>query len=277
MGRSQSYGQYIKKRFWRIYPELWIAVIFELIVLVVLYDQWELKSLLLFAFGQGTIFQFWTPDSLRGYGVGTPNGALWTIGVMIQFYIVIWLFFKLMRNRSIKEWLVGFVVSFCISWGFGYITESIVGNEIVGKLYGQTFVKYFWLFYIGMFIAEFKNRVLPVLQQYWYGFLILGFIFFWTKIDLLAGYYLGWSICLAAGLIGFAYRFPGLSVSPDISYGLFLYHMTVVNAFVQLGLIGKWSYAVPVVALVILFAYISTLTIGKFSATRKQSIVEGRI
>lgn len=75
IGRSKSYKEYLGKRFWRIYPELWVAVIIELIILVVLYRGWNLKSLALFAFGQGTVFQFWTPDSLRGYGVGVPNGA----------------------------------------------------------------------------------------------------------------------------------------------------------------------------------------------------------
>ena len=48
IGRSKTYGVYLKKRFWRIYPELWVAVIVELIVLVALYDGWEIKSLLLF-------------------------------------------------------------------------------------------------------------------------------------------------------------------------------------------------------------------------------------
>ena len=101
IARSRTYGQYLKKRFWRIYPELWIAVLVEICVLVLLYRGWNIKELFLFAFAQGTIFQFWTPDSLRGYGVGTPNGALWTIGVMIQFYIVAWLFYNLMKNRKL--------------------------------------------------------------------------------------------------------------------------------------------------------------------------------
>lgn len=33
-------------------------------------------------FGKLTIFQFWTPDSLRDYGVGTPNGAFWVLFAM---------------------------------------------------------------------------------------------------------------------------------------------------------------------------------------------------
>lgn len=245
--RSKTYGQYLKKRFLRIYPELCGGVLVEIAVLVYLYHDWNLKDLILFVFGQGTIFQFWTPDSLRGYGVGTPNGALWTIGVMMQFYIIAWLFYRLMKNRKMITWILGFVLSFAISWAGQYITRNLIDREIVEKLYGQTFIKYFWLFYIGMFIAKFKNRILPILQRYWFGFLIISFLFFLTGWDVLSGYYLFWSLFLTTGLIGFAYKFPDWSVNQDISYGLFLYHMTVVNVFVNFEWVENWLYVVPIV------------------------------
>lgn len=58
IGRSKSYGQYLMKRFWRIYPELWVAVIVEILVMVILYRGWRPGQLLLFALGQATVFQF---------------------------------------------------------------------------------------------------------------------------------------------------------------------------------------------------------------------------
>lgn len=251
IGRSKSYKQYLGKRFWRIYPELWVAVIVELIILVILYHKWDFKSLLLFAFGQGTIFQFWTPDSLRGYGVGVPNGALWTISVMAQFYIIVWLFNRIMKKRKLMTWVIGFVASFAISCGLNYIAHNVAGREIIGKLYDQTFIRYFWIFYIGMFIAEFEEWFLPTLQKFWYTCLIIAAVFFWTEFDLFSGYYLGWSFFLVAGLIGFAHRFPQFNISPDISYGLFLYHMIIVNIFVNFGWIGNWFYVIPLVIMTV--------------------------
>lgn len=50
IGSSKSYGQYLKKRFWRIYPELWVAVVVEITVIIILYHGWEIKQFLLFAF-----------------------------------------------------------------------------------------------------------------------------------------------------------------------------------------------------------------------------------
>lgn len=274
INRSKSYGQYLKKRFWRIYPELWGAVVIEIIVLVILYHGWNVKDLVLFSFGQGTLVQFWTPDSLGGYGVGTPNGALWTIGVMIQYYIIVWFFYKLMKNRRLSTWVIGFIVSLVISIAGIFVAHNLIRSEIMEKLYDQTFIKYFWLFYIGMFIAEFKDRILPVLIKYWYIFLIIAFVFFWTGYDIFAGYYLFWSLFLTIGLIGFAYRFPMLSVNPDISYGLFLYHMIVVNIFVNFRWTGSWKYVIPVVLLAGVFAYISTITIGRISVKKKNHIIQ---
>ena len=271
--RSKSYSQCLKKRFWRIYPELWAAVIVEIVVIVILYHGWNVKDLVLFTFGQGTLFQFWTPESLRGYGVGTPNGALWTIGVMLQYYIIAWFFYKLIKNRGAITWAIGFIASLVISFAGAFVVHNLIRFEIIGKLYEQTFIKYFWLFYIGMFIAEFKDRVLPVLIKYWYAFLIIAAIFFWTGCDIFAGYYLFWSLFLTIGLIGFAYRFPMLSVKPDISYGLFLYHMTVVNIFVNFGWIGSWLYVIPVVLIAGLLAYISTITVGRISMEKKNHII----
>lgn len=206
---------------------------------------------------------------LRGYGVGTPNGTLWTIGTMIQFYAFAWFFYILMRHRRMSTWIVGFFVAFAISRLGEYVTHNLVSREIIGKLYGQTFIKYFWLFYIGMFVAEFKNILLPLLQKYCGVFLIMAFFFFWTGWDLCAGYQLLWSLFLGVGLIGFAYKFPKLSVKPDISYGLFLYHMTVVNVFVNFGWTGNWAYVILVILVSLILAYLSTVTIGKLSYSKK--------
>lgn len=107
-GRSSSYRNYLRKRFWRIYPELWVAVIIEMVVLLSLYEgPYNWPQTILFVFTQGTVFQFWTPDCLRDYGCGTPNGALWTIGVIVQFYIVAYFLFKWLHAKGLKRWLLG--------------------------------------------------------------------------------------------------------------------------------------------------------------------------
>lgn len=141
IGRSVSYGYYIRKRFWRIYPELWCAVVIEIISIIIFYRGWNPKDLLAFTFTQGTILQFWTPDSLRGYGCGTPNGTLWTMCVMIQFYIVSWLLYKMLHKRRVFVWIIAILSFIGISIARQAAFERI-GIEVLSKLYGQTIIRY---------------------------------------------------------------------------------------------------------------------------------------
>ena len=58
------------------------------------------------AFGTVDIFQFYTPSSIEAYGVGNPNGSLWTISMEIQIYILIMLLYGWLKRRNKKEWLI---------------------------------------------------------------------------------------------------------------------------------------------------------------------------
>ena len=51
--------------------------------------------------GQLTLFQYYTPDSLRAFGVGCPNGSLWTIPVEFVFYLLLLDLFYYLVKKSI--------------------------------------------------------------------------------------------------------------------------------------------------------------------------------
>ncbi len=269
--RSRDFKNYARRRFWRIYPELWVAVLVEIIVMIFLYGPGDKKGLALFIFGQATVFQFWTPDSLRGYGCGTPNGALWTIGVIVQFYIVVWFLYKVLHGKKIYLWAVCWV---------GSIIVSIVGNavlgffapEVVQKLFNQTFLRYLWLFAIGCFFAEFQEVFLRLVKRFWWGTLLVAALFYFTGIDLEAGYGVITSFFLFAGVIGFAYRYPGLYRGKDFSYGIYLYHMTVVNAMITGGMRGKSVDIMIVILITCVLSWLSTETIGRISRDRKARV-----
>lgn len=97
---------YLKKRFVRLYPELWVAVIISVLSIIILYEKCNYFDLFKLIIAQGTFFQFWTPDSLRGFGNGAPNGSLWTICVFIQFYVIAWLLRKKLQNRKVSFWIL---------------------------------------------------------------------------------------------------------------------------------------------------------------------------
>lgn len=269
-GRSLSYGDYLKKRFWRIYPELWVAVAIEMIVMFALYSgPYNWPQTILFVFTQSSIFQFWTPECLRGYGCGTPNGALWTIGVIVQFYLVAYFLYKWLHAKNVKSWLVGGILPSLL---LGVLSPLLINYlpETVGKLYGQTLFPFIWMFVIPCCIAEKKEKILPVLKKYWWVFLILVLTRkYLVRIEIDATYGIIHTLLLFLSLTGIAYVLPQLNIKTDISYAIYIYHMIVINAFIALGVMHSQWLMLIVLLLTCLLAWLSTVTIGKYSLSQK--------
>ncbi len=101
-------------------------------------------------------------------------------------------------------------------------------------------------------------------------FTIVAFALYEAKIDIpFTTYAVVKNILSVIGIIGFAYAFPQFNIKTDISYGLYIYHMTIINAMFTLGYTGKLKYLFIAVLLSSLFAWLSTKTIGNFSLKKK--------
>jgi peptidoglycan/LPS O-acetylase OafA/YrhL len=268
--RSRDFKEYARKRIFRVYPELWGAVVVSLISIIVLYKE-KINWLMLSLFGitQGTVLQFWTPDFLRNFGNGTPNGALWTICIIVQFYIVCWFVHKILKGKPLWIWCTALIGSIAVGWASPLLVNIL--PTIIYKLYCQTFVSYVWLFFVGCFMAEFYDTVIPFLKKYWWAVLLFAIIWiFVIRLDISIGLYslMGSLLCCAA-CFGFAYAFPKLNIRIDISYGIYLYHMVVINVFVQLGLTDRFVYLVGALGIILVCAYLSTVTIGRMGMKLK--------
>lgn len=64
-----------------------------------------------------------------------------------------------------------------------------------------------------------------------------------------------------------------LNINTDISYGVYIYHMTVVNALIALGYMQKPILLIIVVIVTCLLSYITTKTIGAFSKRMKAKLI----
>lgn len=268
--RSKNGLTYFKKRFLRIYPELWCAILVGSILILALYDapiRWGQFGL--FAVTQGTVLQFWTPDFLRGYGCGTPNGALWTIGVMVQFYIVIYFVHKWLRNKSLRAW-IGIVVAAVAVAVLSPLLQRFL-PEILYKLFRQTLIPYAWWFLLGTMVAAKSDILLPLLKKWCFPLLALSAVLMVSRLDVPMGdYQLFCSASLILGVIGFAYRFPKLNISVDISYGIYIYHMVVINAMITLGLTKSPLYVAISLLLTCLIAFASERTVGRLAMRLKK-------
>ena len=132
--------------------------------------------------------------------------------------------------------------------------------EIFFKLYTQTVFNYLYLFLIGAFLAEHKSKILPIVIRYWYVLTVVAIILYITEFDIpMTNYSVLKCIFCVYGLIGFAYSFPQLNIKVDMSYGLYIYHMTVVNVMITLGLTGRLIYMLLALGTSMILALISTI------------------
>lgn len=272
IGRSQTFSEYLKKRFWSIYPQLWIAIAIEIIVLLCLYTEpinW--LQLGMFIITQSTIFQFWTPDFLRGYGCGCPNGSLWTICVIIQFYFFAYFIYKTLHGKKNNIWFIAIFISAIIAY-FSPRIEACL-PDIIGKLYSQTLLPYLWMFLAAAFIAENKGKILPFIQKYWFVFIAITIVSKIAHLDIdLSNYNLIQTITTFTGLLGASSVFPKLNIKTNISYGIYLYHMTVVNALIALHYTqSPWLLPI-VIAVTCILAWASQKTVGEWSMKAKRSL-----
>lgn len=260
--RTHDSKEYYKKRFFRIYPELWGGIIIEILTIIIFYrERIQWSKLGLFALAQGTILQFWTPEFLRGYGCGTPNGSLWTICVMVQFYILIWLIKKILYRRKTSFWIIS-TFTFMI---IGACTEFIQSYipDILYKLYCQTILQYLWIFWLGIAVSEYVEKILPLLKKYWWSAILIFILWNILGIDIYSrGYPIFMVTVSCLGCLGAAYVFPKANIKTDISYAIFIYHMIFVNIMISIGWKGIKGMMVTI-SLTLLLSYLSTIIIGK--------------
>ncbi len=270
LGKNNDFKVFVKKRILRLYPELWGGVLLCAASIIVLYgSDLEWKSFTAWIFTQSTVLQFWTPDSLRMFGCGTPNGALWTIGVMVQSYIVIYLLYKFLHKGPLIKWAA--VVA--AGAGINIITPLLDGQipEILYKLFANTFIPYIWIFVIGAFLQENFEQLIEILKKYWYLFSVGAVLVTYFRIDI--GVYGTLKVLLLApAIIGFAYRYGKLNVKHDISYGFYIYHMIVINVMIEFGMRGRLTDLWIAFGISAILAMASYFSIGKLSRRAKSRL-----
>ncbi len=270
VGKSGNILEYSKKRFWRIFPQLWSAKIVGVIVILFTYKELiSYAKLAIYGLTSGVLLIPGTPDFLNDYGCGTPNGSLWTIYVTIQFYVVVYFMYKLLHEKRTRIWLTVIATSLVVAFVSNYLNRIL--PSALNSLYNLTIFRYFWLFAIGSFVAETRDKIIPFLKKYWFIFIGTAMVFLiFPQIDMaLSGYGAFFCILEILGLIGFAYNYAKINIKFDFSYGIYLYHMIVVNAFIELGFTGKIQYMVIAMLISVVISILSEKTIGKLPIKKK--------
>ena len=240
--RSKNNQEYLKKRAMRVYPALWGATLFSLIAIVVFgmaYSHLKVRGIdiMTWLLGQLTFFQFYTPSSIEAYGVGNPNGSLWTISMEIQIYILIMLLYGWLKRHNKKEWLIlmgGIACNVIFSWMKPYLPSMVF------KLINVTFIPYLYIYLIGMFAYTFRQELMPKLSRLFWVLMAYTAWSFANGVffNFNAGHYVnivsGVFICLLT--LSGGYYFGKHRIKYDFSYSVYLYHMIVINVLTIVGI-----------------------------------------
>lgn len=273
---------YFKNRLLRLFPALWVCFVITLILILNDFEG-DVSNIALnsefyvWVVGQISFFQFYTPDVLRFWGVGTPNGSLWTIIVELQFYFLLPVILFISK-RNFKIIYLFFILSIVINF---VLREDVESNLI--KLLRLNIFPYLYYFLFGSLFYVFwdkikkhlENKMLFWLCAYVLFYIIVGLYFeipffdYWiySPIKLVGDLLL---ICFTAS---FAYTNTSISnkilKGNDISYGVYIYHMLVVNFLVQRELLNKPVYLLITFIATIFLAFLSWRFIEKPSLKLK--------
>ena len=269
---SRSLRDYAIKRAARIEPALIVSVIFALALTAAsgylnnLSVPVTLRDLALLIAAKITILQFYNPEFLRGYGDGVLNGSLWTIVVEIQFYIlvpIIYLSFKIKDGKAtILIWLFSLFIVCNAAYDF---YGSNFPTTLYLKLLKVSFFPWFFMFLCGaifqhnfdFFYRNLNGKFFPLLFIY----IAASFLGVFLKLDLGNSINPLLFILLACLIFSAAYTKVDLAAKTlgktDISYGVYLYHMPIINFFLFTNFAKTYTIGLLISACIVVISTIS--------------------
>lgn len=298
--RNPHVGSYMASRALRIFPGLWAACLFSLVLIALLYTVPLLANLgtaVVWMAMQLSFLQSWNPQFLRDYGSGVANPVLWTIPVELAFYVVLPLLVvagqRLGRLRALLVSVA--VVSLLLCWwataGLDPRDPQVETLRKVMTVSPVSFVSWLWMFLLGVLAQLEFDRLRPLIAGRAMAFIALAAVVgsLSLVVDLppllhLPGNEIGLLNALANALacLAFAYSYPGLAArwlrGFDLSYGVYLYHMPIVNALIALGLVG-WQGGFVVFVGTFVCAFLSWVLVERRALgwkSRLQSLFDKR-
>lgn len=279
---SNNVLQYFKNRLLRIYPALWFALIITIFLLFLSTNNFkELVSqydFIMWFLAQISFFQFYTPEILRFWGTGTPNGALWTIVIELQFYLFIPIIYYLVK-KNIALFYSIFILSIGSSIYLGFSDPNFLSSKLLGVFLFP------WLHYflLGVILFMHWEKMKKFIENKFIFWLII-YLVYNLFFDLYLGintysYFIISPLNIISDIIllfltfsaattknNFGYK---LISDNDISYGVYIYHMIVINTLITFNLVSNTLYLIISLFLSCLLGFISWKFIEKKALSLK--------
>jgi len=197
----------------------------------------------------------------------------------LRIYPALWVCFifaiVLLLNKFWLTFGIVFLLSLLVNYFIGDLKRN--GDNLITDLGGVVVFSYLHYFLIGVLARIFWKKLKPFFENkfliWLLGYLIFAWSFtfyfgintnsYWvmTPVNLLADF------ILAGVTFSMAYSFYGMSHrllrGNDISYGLYIYHMLVVNFLVERNCFGEMYYLVIAIFATIFLAFLSWKLVEK--------------
>jgi peptidoglycan/LPS O-acetylase OafA/YrhL len=255
-------AQYFRNRCLRIFPALWVCLVFTLIV-VFANPQCSAPSTPRdwgsWWFAQMSIGQSWMPEFLDGCWHSAFNGGRWTIAVELQFYLLLPLIAMATRGRGRGGDIVLMVLLLAgVLCRLSVVdpADSLVSGPL-REFLRLSVLANIWVFVLGIFAYRYYGVV-----RRWFEGKLGWWVAGYAAITLLArasGLRIGAidinpvSMLVLAGLVlSFAVSLRGLSDRllrrNDFTYGLYLFHPAALILATTVGMPASGSTALLALA-----------------------------
>lgn len=260
MERSRGVWDFLKKRVLRIIPSMWVCIIAGIIA-ASLFTGFVLDKTFVKWFAGQLLFirDLPQPDFITDFGIGNFQANLWTMIFTVQFYIITAVIYRFLKNRRLWVWIAVLAVSAMLNLAVPYLQEILpeTGRLIVS----HSCISYFYIYFAGWFIYRYRDKIVPVLAKtkILCALLFILRALYCERFGVRIGEYqdMVQVILLCMLTIGIGYSFGKIRFKIDLSYGLYLYHMIIVDIFTETGLVGNMKYVIAVYALSLLCAVVS--------------------
>lgn len=244
VSKSGSLIPFYWNRVLRLVPGLWVCVLLSLAIIFVSGYQID-SSLEKIWFWAGSMFitPYYTPSFLEGYGTGSFNGSLWTVAVEIQFYLLTPIIYLLLVSyRKL------FVVLFLAFVYFAAIRFDVYSSPLIQKVFEITFLPWISMFLVGAYLAC-SPAVYKKIMSVPFGVYVVLYalsVMLSETINLPTGNNMNaLSFLFLSGVVMKLSTMDALSKfspSADLSYGIYIIHMPIVNFLIFREVSGYWGF-----------------------------------
>ncbi len=243
---GQPLGHFYWNRLLRVVPAIYLYILAVTIWLILIgviqakqlftgqYLSWLGLNLSLMGVGSPPIFQ--------SFGIGVINGSLWTIPVEVSFYVVIPLFVMVWRKAgaTFGTWVL--VLAALVGLLLRWLIFLRFHDGLATKVVDVTLAPYMLWFVLGILVGQNWKR----LSHSWVWFVTSVVVYFairwiWFDYRETAGpvYDVAFGLPLAYMVFWIGFngwkKFNLLTRPGDVSYGIYIWHMIVVNSLLYFG------------------------------------------